>query len=538
VVLVANTSRLFAHRRTRAGIQALALALLLGLCATPAAPLQSGAQEAGERANRGLELAQRGDLVGAERELRQAAKLTPNNPEILGSLGTILAMQKKLEASASVFKQTLKLRPDDLDIRRYLAANLWQLHRFSEAKANLEVLLRQKPDDRQGRLLMGMVAENTRDYATAAKMLSSVPEEVRQRPESVAALARAYYHLGDEEKARGMLAHLSGAQQMLLGAAIADEMHDYTIAETMLESLRSQAPGDVNLEFRLALVQYHAGKLDDAKQILLAAIGAGPATSQMYNLLGWCYYTRGDSKEAVQAFDRAIELAPQDETNYFDLTNMLVANSSFPAALAAVRKATTALPKSPGLFEMRGSIEQKVGQFRDAEESYSHALRLDPKRPGSTIGLAESQFSAGSEKESIATFENALRRFPKDAQVRVSYGVVLLKEAETGDPRAQQRAEQMFRAALALAPDSAAAHYQLGKLVLEKGSVSEAIQQLEKAVNLNPNSAEARFSLARAYRRAGKSNEANREMDIYQKLKSEQRDANPQLQPMSEPRSH
>jgi thioredoxin-like negative regulator of GroEL len=105
---------------------------------------------------------------------------------------------------------------------------------------------------------MGMVAENTRDYATAAKMLSSVAEEVRQRPESVAALARAYYHLGDEEKARGMLAQLSGAQPMLLGAAIADEMHDYRTAETMLESLRSQAPGDVNLEFRLALVQYHA----------------------------------------------------------------------------------------------------------------------------------------------------------------------------------------------------------------------------------------------------------------------------------------
>ena len=340
MLLVANTSRLFAHWRTRAGIQAVALALLLGLCATPAAPLQSGAQEAEERANHGLELAQRGDLVGAEGELRQAAKLTPNNPEILGSLGTILAMQKKLEASATVFKQTLKLRPDDLEIRRYLAANLWQLHRFSEAKANLEVLLRQKPDDPQGRLLMGMVAENTNHYATAAKMLSSVPEEVRQRPESMAALARAYYHLGDEEKARGMLAQLSGAQPMLLGAAIADEMHDYRTAETMLESLRSQAPGDVNLEFRLALVQYHAGKFDDAKEILLAAIGAGPATSQMYNLLGWCSYKRGDSKEAVQAFNRAIELAPQEETNYFDLTNMLAANSSFPAALAAIRKAT------------------------------------------------------------------------------------------------------------------------------------------------------------------------------------------------------
>jgi Tfp pilus assembly protein PilF len=40
-------------------------------------------------ANLGLQFAQRGDLVHAEKELRQAAKLAPANPEILTSLGTV-----------------------------------------------------------------------------------------------------------------------------------------------------------------------------------------------------------------------------------------------------------------------------------------------------------------------------------------------------------------------------------------------------------------------------------------------------------------
>ena len=150
----------------------------------------------------GLQFAQQGDLVHAESELRQAAEIAPTDPEILASFGTVLAMQNKLEESSSVFQRELKVSPRDITVRRYLAANLWQLHRYAESKQNLQVLLSEKPDDQPARLLLGMVSENMKDYATAAKMLSSVPEQVRQQPQSIEALARSYYHLGQTSKAR------------------------------------------------------------------------------------------------------------------------------------------------------------------------------------------------------------------------------------------------------------------------------------------------------------------------------------------------
>jgi tetratricopeptide (TPR) repeat protein len=518
------------HRSKRARISVASALLVLAMgsqsLAAKASSQSGSAQDAEQRASRGLELAQRGDLAGAETELSRASRLDPNNSEILASLGTVLAMQNKLERSTTVFQQALKLSPDDLTVRRYLAANLWQLKRFSEAKANLEILLRQKPDDRQGRLLLGMVAENTRDYATAARMLSSVPEQVQQQPESIVALARAYYHLNEKEKARETLSRLSGPRSMLLGAAIADEMQDYETAERMLQSLRLQAPGDETIAFRLALVQYRAGDLDKSQGTLLAAIDAGPATSQMYNLLAWCYYKRGDAEKAVQALNRAIEIAPADESNYLDLTKILIAGNSLPAALAVARKATTALPQSPRAFAMRGSIEQKVGQFTDAVDSYDRALRLDPAQANTVVGLAEAQFSAGLTKQAITTFESGLKRFPKNAQLLLSYGAVLLKQAEAGDSQAQQRAEQMFRTALTLAPDSAA-RYQLGELMLQKGDLKGAIVHLEKSVELNPTSSEAHFALSRAYRRAGRTSDANREMGRYQKLKNSPSDSMP-----------
>ena len=494
------------------------LAPTLAVLDPPLLSQRNASADAQTHAERGLQFAQEGDLNSAEKELRNASELAPNDAEILSSFGTVLAMQKKFDESTVILQRAVKLSPGDITTRRYLAANLWQLRRFPEARANLEVLLKQKPDDRAARLLLGMVAENTRDYSTAVRMLSSVPDQVRQQPESVAALARSYYHLGQTQNARNTLAQLSGIEPVLLGAEIADQMHDYQTAERMLQSLQTQSPRDANLAYRLASVQYHAGKFAASHQALVAAVNDDHPTWQIYNLLGWCYYRLNQPKEAVEALNQAMALAPQEEANYVDLTTMLVAMNSLPAALAAARKGSDALPQSGKLFELRGSIELKAGQFTDAVKSYEEARRLDPNSGGAVAGLGEAQFSAGLLKQAVATFESGLKEFSKDPQIRLSYGTALLKQAEGGNNEAARKAEEMFRTALSVAPDSAAAHYQLGKITLEKGNVLGAIPHLEQAVKLSPNSKEAHFSLARAYRRAARNQDSAREMDIYQKL--------------------
>ena len=68
-------------------------------------------------------------------------KIEPNNPEFLSTLGTLLAMDKKLDESTAVFRKAVHLAPADFTSRRYLAANLWQLHSYGEAKHELETIL-------------------------------------------------------------------------------------------------------------------------------------------------------------------------------------------------------------------------------------------------------------------------------------------------------------------------------------------------------------------------------------------------------------
>ena len=69
---------------------------------------------------------------------------------------------------------------------------------------------------------MGMIEEERKQCGTAVKLLESVPEQVRERLEPVAALARAYHYLGQGPKSREILKLLqqqSAAQRGFLSPA-------------------------------------------------------------------------------------------------------------------------------------------------------------------------------------------------------------------------------------------------------------------------------------------------------------------------------
>jgi tetratricopeptide (TPR) repeat protein len=500
--------------------------LLLAFQRASVIPIVHGSNsqsEAAEHGDKGLQLASAGDLSGAEIELREAVRLAPDNSRFLANLGTVLAMENKLEDSSSIFERALKLDPGDVTVRRYLAANLWQLNRCQEARQHLELILKGHPDDKQSRLLLGMVAENMKDYATALKMLASVPGEVRKQPESTAALARCYYHFGQKENARRTLADLvtnaGGEKGVLLGAQIADQAQDYGTAESLLTSIRSNFPDPAMLGYRLALVQYHAKQFEESQKTLLDLLAAGYKSGQILNLLAWCYEKRNDSKEAVHALEEAINLGPPEESNYVDLIQILSADGSLPRALATAKRASEALPGSSRMFLLKGSIELKVGQFTDAIASYAHAVELDPASADGLLGLAQAEDAAGMIQDATARYEAGITRFPKDARFKLQFALMLLKEGQTGDSAAQTRAEQLLRSAVAQNHSLPEAHYQLGDLALKSGHPVEAVQELKQAAQLDPKSAKACYALARAYRRLGRNEDAAREMDRYQKLK-------------------
>ena len=502
---------------------------LLSLCPHLNLAAVSDQIRAQQHASRGFDLAQKGDLNGAESELRQALQLAPNDPQILSGLGGILGMQQKLKEAEVYFEKALKLDPQNLMLRRNLAANQWQLGQLQEAEGNLESILKAKPGDEPTILLLGMVMENLKDYTRAADLLGSVPALVRQRPESLAALTRTYYKTGQKEKARGTLRILQDhpAAGVFIGAQMAAEAEDFEIAERLFASIRPTYPDTSKLGYNLALVQYRAHKFRESQVTLLGLIGEGYASSEIYNLLGWCYQKQDKPKEAARALEQAIDQDPSKESNYLDLGMILASNKLFPAALVVAKENVERHTKSYYAQVMKGFIELRMEQYTDAVASYQRATELDPANPEAWRGLAVAQFAAGMTGEAVATFEKGLKQFPQDPLQYQEYAITLFKLAETGDKNVEARAVDLMRTAMAMDGSLSQPRYYLGNLALQRGKASEALQYLEAAARLDQKNSKIHYALSRAYRRLGRGEEAAKEQRLYQESKASEEKSAP-----------
>ncbi len=76
-----------------------------------------------------------------------------------------------------------------------------------------------------------------------------------------------------------------------------------------------------------------------------------------------------------------------------------------------------------------------------------------------------------------------------------------------------------------LVPNEPIGHYQLGTLYRLSGRTADAIAQFQRASELNPLLAAAHFQLFNLYRQAGRKEDAAKQLDVFQRLKEEQKDA-------------
>lgn len=496
--------------------------LFFAVCALDAYAQSTNAAQHAQQADA---LVRRGDLEQAESELRQAVALAPNNAEYLSTLGSVLGMRKKLDESSRCFEKALQLNPNDSATRRNLASNQFQAGKLAPARRNLEMVLHANSEDQTAVLLLGMVAEELGDYTTAIQRLKSVPDLVRERPQSIAALARAYYRTGARENARRALAAMDRAQAgsdgVFLVAQIAAAAADYETAGRLLASIRSEYPDRDRLDYELALVDYHANRFDESLEIL-RRLADRRQTSDVFNLMAWCLYKKGNFKDAVAAMDLAIEQEPATESNYLDLGLILLSRNRVEVALEVAAKAVAVAPQSYQVHMLKGLVEARMSHLSDAENTYARAVELNPKAPEALLALALVESANEKRRQSQATFEKAIRKFPRHGVLYQEYARMLLKFSAGSDPAAKAKAVSLLKSALAFDGSLAESHYQLGNLALDDGDLPLATKHLETASRLKPAGSKIHFALGRAYKRSGRSEQAAQEVAVFQRLKSQE----------------
>lgn len=473
-------------------------------------------------AARGLELAQAGNVEQAAIELRRAVALDPRNVDYLADLASMLAMQRNLKEAEIYFEKALRLDPESLALRRSLAADQFQLGEFNSARENLERILQARPTDRSSILLLGMTEANLKNYSKAARLLGSVPDLVAQHPESLAALARAYYRTGQTPRARetltSLLSHPRPPQSIFLGGQMAEEAGDWQTAEKLFDSIRSVYPDPSRLAFHLAHVEYGAGRYAASRQLLEELLREGHENGRVYELLGLCRAKENQLALAQEALEKAIAFAPSRDSYYQDLAAILWQRGRANTALALMKDCVQQIPESFHCYLMKGRIERSQQYYKDAVASFTQAARLRPSSADAEFGLAASLAGLGEVRQAATAFQKTIRISPGAARPYQEYAKLLLAEAGVNDVALRAQAAKLLEKSISLDPSSEESNYLLGELRLDQGKIQTALSLLQTAVRLNPQDARVHYALWQAYRKLGQQDRATAELVLYKRL--------------------
>ena len=153
------------------------------------------------------------------------------------------------------------------------------------------------------------------------------------------------------------------------------------------------------------------------------------------------------------------------------------------------------------LFNL-GLAYGNAGQYEEAIASYKEALRIKPDDADAHYNLGVTYGESGQYEEAIASYKEALRIKPDDADAHYNLGYVY---RELGQ---YEEAIASFKKSIRIKPDDADAHYNLGYAYRKLGQYEEAIASFKKSIRIKPDDANAHFNLGLAYDESGQYEEA------------------------------
>jgi tetratricopeptide (TPR) repeat protein len=193
--------------------------------------------------------------------------------------------------------------------------------------------------------------------------------------------------------------------------------------------------------------------------------------------------------EATKHFQGTIRLKPDHDKAYNHWGHVLYLQGNIDAAVDKFNQALSINPNNWAAMVNLAQARMQKKQYADAEKLLHQAITLtSEKKAGASNGeksdmhrfLAATLLALGHKDEALAEYQQALEIFPLNYSARMDYGKLLraqgkLTEAATQFVRVLREAQLVD------------ALVQIAELQTEVGKLEPAREHLELAVRLNPN---------------------------------------------------
>lgn len=166
------------------------------------------------------------------------------------------------------------------------------------------------------------------------------------------------------------------ARNML--AQIALEKKDYKTAIKHARNVLLGDPDNVNAYLNLAIAYFDQGLVDQAGLIASNALDRNPKAAALHNIMGLIYLKKDDSKRAVDSFQRALAVDPQQSNAKLNLATLELSYGDFASAVERFEALLKERPKDAMLHMSLGVGLRGLEKYEEAKAAYTKALELDP----------------------------------------------------------------------------------------------------------------------------------------------------------------
>ncbi len=282
---------------------------------------------------------------------------------------------------------------------------------------------------------------------------------------------------------------------------------NFRVAELALRDILASVPDHHDSMYLLGMALYNTGNRDEAISWLEKAVTGEKPRLEWMSDLGVIQNEAGRSEQAINTFDKGLEIYPGDAKLLWNKSYALWLLGRYEESETAGRAATEADPKSAEAWLNLGAAIVKLGRREEAVECWEKALKIEPNFAFAWNNMGTVLRELGDLEKSEEACRKALELHPNYVEANCNLGNVYLDRGDFAE------AEKYYRAAIAYKPDYADAHNNLCVSLMYQLRFDEAAMHGRYATSFNPRYTEAYINLSEALRNLGMVDDARRAVE-------------------------
>ncbi|QWE07955.1 cellulose synthase subunit BcsC-related outer membrane protein [Polynucleobacter ibericus] len=406
----------------------------------------------------GLDLLDKGDIVGAEAPLKDTLKERPNDYLALGGMGVIRMRQSNYEEAIAYYQKALALNPENSGKWKSLIAT-----------SQYWMQIRQAED-----------ARDKKNYPLAMEKTRAAINLEPQGAEAIAVLGTIEAERGNSKEAEKQFREalnieadngiaLRGLVQLLINAGKRDEAltlinarapetspagkgYDYLrvkILSSQADDLASKGQGDAAipylqralkleplnpwLRFQLAGIYEGLGRIDQGLTVMKEGLRLAPNDPEMINANVLFLLSADKTEDALILMRSALAKPSSDATSlrltYANVLNRLQRDDELSPVLLQLSKAKLSSSDKAKFtqiqldFDIRLAL--KAGDTKKAIALLNQAIALDQDEVWLRLDLARLYAQVHRPKEGVAVFDAFLKTHPNSVEGLYAYALYL-----------------------------------------------------------------------------------------------------------------